>query len=170
MTICTASATRFLQAGRLAVIGASTERSNFGRTVLRELLLHGCDAVAVNPAAFAAGTTKVEGVPCYATIEDVPAPVEGAIVMVGADRSAAVVQACADAGVPRVWLFRGIGSAGAVSDEALRACDERHLEVVAGACPLMFLEPAGMVHRIHRAARRATGAVDRCTHGEHVAS
>jgi predicted CoA-binding protein len=170
MTVCSASATKFLEAGRLAVVGASPEKSNFGRAVLRELLLHGCDAVAVNPAAFADGTTKVEGVPCYANIEDVPEPVAGAIVMVGADRSAEVVRACADAGVPRVWLFRGIGGPGAMSDDALRVCDERHLEVVAGACPLMFLEPAGLVHRIHRAARRATGAVDRCTREERVAS
>ena len=162
MTVCSASATRFLEAGRLAVVGASAERSNFGRAVLRELLLHGCDAVPVNPSAVAVGTTKVEGVPCYARIEDVPGPVEGAIVMVGAERSADVVRACADAGVPRVWLFRGLGSPGAMSDDALAVCDERHLEVVAGACPLMFLEPAGVVHRIHRAARRATGAVDRC--------
>lgn len=170
MTVCTASATRFLEAGRLAVVGASTEKSNFGRTVLRELLLHGCDAVAVNPAAVAAGTTKVEGVPCYASVDEVPGPVAGAIVMVGADRSADVVRACADAGITRVWLFRGIGSPGAMSEEALRLCDERHLDVVAGACPLMFLEPVGMVHRIHRVARRATGGVDRCSHGEHVAS
>jgi predicted CoA-binding protein len=170
MTVCSASAIRFLEAGRLVVIGASPEKANFGRVVLRELLLHGCDAVAVNPAAVAAGTPKVEGEPCYARIEDVPGPVAGAIVMVGADRSADVVRACADAGVPRVWLFRGIGGPGALSDDALRLCDERHLEVVPGACPLMFLEPAGVVHRIHRAARRATGAVDRCTREDRVAS
>jgi predicted CoA-binding protein len=168
MTVCSASATRFLEAGRLAVVGASTEKSNFGRAVLRELLLHGCDAVAVNPAAVAAGTTKVEGVPCYASVADVPGPLAGAIVMVGAGRSAEVVRACADAGVTRVWLFRGIGSPGAVSEEALQLCDERHLEVVAGACPLMFLEPVGLVHRVHRVARRATGAVDRCTGDELV--
>ena len=105
--------------------------------------------------------------PCYATVGEVPGPVEAAIVMVGADRSADVVRACADAGITRVWLFRGLGSAGAVSDEALQVCDERHLETIAGACPLMFLEPAGFPHRVHRAARRVTGAVDRCTR-EHV--
>ena len=170
MTVCSAAALQFLEAGRLAVVGASPDKSNFGRTILRELLDHGCDAVAVNPAAAAAGVTSVEGVGCYAAIEDVPGPVAGAIVMVGADRSPDVVRACADAGVPRVWLFRGIGSPGAMSDDALRLADERHLEVVAGACPLMFLEPAGLVHRIHRAARRLTGAVDRCTPEDRVAS
>jgi predicted CoA-binding protein len=170
MTVCSASAVKFLGAGRLAVVGASPEKGNFGRTILRELLDHGCDAVAVNPSAASAGVTSVEGVPCYATVDDVPEPLDGAIVMVGADRSAAVVEACADAGVPRVWLFRGVGGPGAVSEEALRLCDERHLEVVAGACPLMFLEPVGVVHRVHRAARRFTGAVDRCSGDELVGS
>lgn len=169
MTVCTASATAFLAAGRLAVVGASPERDNFGRTVLRELLDHGCDAVAVNPTATDAGIDEVEGAPCYRTPADVPGPVAGAIVMVGADRAAQVVRACADAGVPRVWLFRGLGGPGALTEDALRACELHHLEVVAGACPLMFLEPVGAVHRIHRAARRLTGAVDRCTEA-HLAS
>lgn len=32
-------------------------------------------------------------------------------------------------------------------------------DVVAGACPLMFLEPVGWFHRVHRAVRRANGAL-----------
>lgn len=157
MTVCTAAATRFLDSGRLALVGASDDRANFGRTVLGALRASGRDVVAVNPS-----TTMVLDEPSYPSIADVPGPVAGAIVMVGADRSADVVAACAEAGIPRVWLFRGLGGSGAVSDEALRLCDEHGLEVVAGACPLMFLEPVGWFHRVHRAARRAKGAVDRC--------
>jgi hypothetical protein len=41
-----------------------------------------------------------------------------------------------------------------VSEEALAVAHEHGLEVVAGACPLMFLEPVGWIHRVHRAARR----------------
>lgn len=157
MTICSDTATRFLDTGRLVLVGASDDRANFGRTVLQAIRESGRDIVPVNPAAETVG-----GEPCYASVEDVPGPVAGAIVMVGPDRSAEVVRACARAGIPRVWLFKGVGGPGAVSDDALRLCDELHLEVVAGACPLMFLEPVGWIHRAHRAARRATGAVDRC--------
>ncbi len=43
------SAEEFLASGRIAVIGASDDPKNFGGTILRELLAHGIDAVAVNP-------------------------------------------------------------------------------------------------------------------------
>ena len=58
-----------------------------------------------------------------------------------------------------MWLFRGVGGQGSVSAEALGVCREHGITVIAGACPLMFLEPTGVVHRVHRAARRRRGAI-----------
>ena len=55
---------------------------------------------------------------------------------------------CAQAGIRRVWLHRGAGQ-GAVTGEALAAGRELGLEVVEGACPMMFLPGTGLVHRIH---------------------
>jgi acyl-CoA synthetase (NDP forming) len=144
------AARAFLASGRLAVVGASDEHDNFGRTVYRELRDHGTDVVAVHPRA-----TTVEGDPCYARVGDVPGTVDGAIVMVPADAAPYVLRDCAAAGVHRVWLFRGIGSPGATTPETLRLADELELDVVPGACPLMFLEPTAWVHRFHRSIRRA---------------
>ena len=36
---------------------------------------------------------------------------------------------------------------------------EAGVDVVPGACPLMFLEPVGWFHRVHRAARRGRHAL-----------
>lgn len=151
-----ALAQEFLDQRRFAVVGASDEPSSFGRTVCKELRARGYEAIAVNPNA-----STVLDAPCYPDIAAVPGGLDGAIVMVHHERSADVVRACVTAGVPRVWLFKGVGGAGAVSDEAVALCRAHRIPVVAGACPLMFLEPVGMVHKIHRGLRHLNGSLAR---------
>jgi uncharacterized protein len=82
-------------------------------------------------------------------------------VMVHRDLAADVVRAAAERGITRVWLFKGLGAPGAVSEEALDECASHGMKVVAGACPLMFLEPVGGLHRLHRAVRRVNGSLGR---------
>ncbi len=154
--ISTEVVTSFLAGRRLAVVGASDERANFGRTVYRELKEHGYDVVPVHPTA-----ASVAGDPCFAELAAVPGPLDGVVVMVGGPRALGVVRACADLEIPRVWLFKGLGGPGAVSDEAVSLCREHGIEVVAGACPLMFLEPVGWFHRAHRGARHLNGSLTR---------
>jgi predicted CoA-binding protein len=144
---------RFLQSKTIAVVGASDQRPNFGRAIYEAFRDHGYTTFAVNPTA-----TTVAGDPCYPTLESLPAAVDGAIVMVGPERAGMVVEAVADAHIPRVWLFKGIGSPGSMSPDVEAMARSRGLDVVAGACPMMFLEPVGAAHRVHRAIRRARGA------------
>lgn len=148
-------ASKFLEEGRVAVIGASDERSNFGRTVCEALLAHGTEVVAVHPSA-----TSSAGAPCYPTISAAPQPVDTAIVMVPASASAGVVEECIASGIKRIWLFKGFG-AGAVSAEAVEACRSSGVEVIEGACPLMFLEPVRGIHSFHRTLRRMNRSVAR---------
>ncbi|HEX4430547.1 MAG TPA: CoA-binding protein [Frankiaceae bacterium] len=148
-----AQAKAFLAAGRIAVVGASDEPKNFGRTIVRALTDHGIDALAVHPRA-----VGVAGRPCYPDLASVPGAVDGVIVMVASSAAVAVVRECMERGIPRVWLFKGSGP-GAVSDDAIRFCDDHGISVVAGACPLMFLEPVGGVHKLHRLIRRANGSL-----------
>jgi len=142
----------FLAQRRLAFVGASHDPGDFSVAVYRELKQRGYELVPVNPAA-----TEVDGDRCHPSVADLPDPVDGAIVMVPADASAEVVQACIDAGIPRVWLHKGAGR-GAVSDEAVALCREHGIEVVDGACPMMFGEHPAWFHRVHRFGRRITGA------------
>lgn len=153
-----ATVTAFLAQRRIAVVGASDDRASFGGTVYRALRDHGYDVVAVNPNARA-----VAGDPCYPDLGSVPAPVEGAIVMVNRANAPDVVQDCVEQRVPRVWLFKGLGGPGALSDEAVKLCEDYGIDVVAGACPLMFLEPVGLPHRVHRSIRRLNGSLQRAS-------
>jgi predicted CoA-binding protein len=146
----------FLAGRRLAVVGASDSPQNFGRTIYEELRDHGYEVVAVHPTA-----ATVQGDPCHPDLGSVPGTIDGVVVMVPKDRSAEVVRAAIDRGVEHVWLFKGAGGASAVSDEAVALCEEHGVAVVVGACPLMFLEPVGAIHRIHRGFRRMTGSLAR---------
>lgn len=144
----------FLRLPRLALVGATDDRRKFGNNVYRELRGRPDGTIVpVNPAA-----TTVEGDPCYPSVSAIPEPVDGAIVMVPAAHAAAAVATCLDAGVPRIWLFRGVG-AGSVTDEAVALCEARGVPVIAGACPFMFLEHTGGMHRFHRGIRRLRGDV-----------
>ena len=57
--------------------------------------------------------------------------------------------ACVAAGIPRVWLHRGMGGK-AAPEEAVRACRDAGIPVVDGACLLMFAAPVAGFHRFHR--------------------
>jgi len=144
----------FLSGHRLAVVGASDDPKSFGRTVYRAFREHGYDVTAVHPTA-----QVVDGDPCVDSLAAVPGPIDGVVVMVGAERAVEVVDQAIALGVGRVWLFKGLGSPGAVSHAAVDACRSHGVDVVAGACPLMFLEPVGWSHRVHRAARRHNGSL-----------
>ena len=139
---------------RIAVVGASDDPQNFGRTVYRELRDHGHDVAAVNP-----GATTVLGDPCHPDLRAVPGVVDVALVMVGPDRAEEAVSDAIAAGVERIWLFKGVGGPGSVSSGAVQLCTDAGVEVVAGACPLMFLEPTALVHRVHRRLRSLRGGV-----------
>ena len=69
----------FLAQKRLAMVGVSTNPQDFSRSLFRELRERGYDMVPVNPKAEA-----MENVRCYARLQDVKPPVEGALVMTSA--------------------------------------------------------------------------------------
>jgi len=141
----------FLKLKRLAVIGVSRNPKDFTRTLFRELKQRGYDAVPVNPDA-----AEVEGLPCYARVEDVSPPVEGALLLTKPAVTERVLEECARAGIHRVWLYRAAG-AGAVSRKALSFCESNGLHAVGGECPFMFLPGAAWPHRFHGFCRKLVG-------------
>jgi uncharacterized protein len=153
MTISERAALEFLGLRRLAVVGASDDPEKFGNTIYKELKSHGYDVVAVNKNA-----ALVDGDAAFPTVTSIPEPVDGVVVMVKADAALDVIDDCAAAGVKRVWLFKGAGP-GAVSADTVARCEQHGIEVVAGACPLMFLEPVAWFHKFHRTIRHLNGSL-----------
>ena len=58
-------------------------------------------------------------------------------------------QPFAERGIPMVWIHRGMGQP-PVPAEAVDFCRNHDIDVVDGACPLMFDEPVHGFHRVHR--------------------
>ena|SRR6266545_202990 len=145
----------FLSRRRLAMVGVSRNPKDFSRVLLRELRARGYDIAPVNPQA-----TEVEGLPCFAHVQDITPPPEGALLMTAAAVTGGVVRDCAAAGVPRIWMYRA-GGKGAVHPEAVDFCRAQGIDVIAGECPFMFLPGAAWPHRLHGVLRKITGTYPR---------
>ena len=148
--VSTAVIDDFLAQRHLAFVGVSHDPKEFSAEVYRQLKRHGYDLHPVNPHA-----DTVDGDPCVADVAGLPDGIDGAIVMVPASASAEVVAACAARGIPRLWLHKGAGPS-SVSDDAVALCRDHGIEVVDGACPMMFMEDAAWFHRAHRWGREVT--------------
>jgi acetate---CoA ligase (ADP-forming) len=101
----------FFEPRGVAVIGASRQRGTIGGEILHNLLSYGFKGPVypVNPSA-----TEIEGVPAFASIEDVPGPVDLAVIVVPAAAVVEVASACARKGVKAlVVISAGFSETGA---------------------------------------------------------
>ena len=71
-------------------------------------------------------------------------------------QSEKVVAEAAAQGIRRVWLQQG-----AQSEAALALCREKGLQAVSGKCIMMFAEPVGSVHGVHRWFAKVFGQLPR---------
>ncbi|MCB0194446.1 MAG: CoA-binding protein [Anaerolineae bacterium] len=133
----------FLAQERIAVVGVSRDEKDFSRGLFREFCNRGYDVVPVNPEAAA-----IEGRLCFAHVQDIRPSVEGALLMTSPELTDKVVRDCAEAGIRRVWLYRGVGP-GAVSESAVAFCRDNDIEVIDGYCPYMFFSNTPFVHKAH---------------------
>ena len=141
----------FLGQKRLAVVGVSRKPEDFSRKLFLELRGRGYDVVPVNPEA-----AEIDGQKCYAHLQDVQPPVDGALLMTSPSASETVVQECASAGIKRVWMYRASGD-GAVSQQAVRFCEAHNISIIPGECPLMFFPHGAWFHRLHGVVNRIIG-------------
>jgi predicted CoA-binding protein len=130
----------FLAQPTLAIVGVSRQGGKFGNMALKELRAKEYQVFAVNPQA-----ETLEGQPCYASLEALPDPVGGLLIVVPPEETEKVVRQAAAAGIQRVWMQQG-----AESEEAIHFCQEQGISTVHGECIMMFAEPTGLGHKMHR--------------------
>ena len=148
------AAQSFFSLDSVALVGASDDKKHFSNAVFLALKDHGVPVIPVNPHEATVGDEI-----CYPNVAAVPGPLDGVIVMVNHETALHIIDECVERGVTHVWLFKGLGGDSAVSDEAIARCRANRIDVIPGACPMMFLQPVKGVHRFHRVMRRAHGAV-----------
>jgi uncharacterized protein len=86
----------------VAVIGASSNRSKYGNKALRAFEHQGYRVIPINPHE-----REVEGHKAYASVLDVPEPIDVATVYVPGDVGLKVVDELAKRGIAEVWLNPG---------------------------------------------------------------
>jgi uncharacterized protein len=107
----------------VAIIGASSNRLKFGNKALRAFARQGYTVVAINPRE-----TTIEGHPAYASVLDVPGPIDMATVYVPPAVGVRVMDDLAKKGIREVWLNPGADGAEVVARarqlglEPIQAC------------------------------------------------
>jgi predicted CoA-binding protein len=112
----------------VAVIGASSNRRKFGNRALRAYIQQGFTVLAINP-----NEAEVEGLKTYASVLDVPGPIDMATFYVPPHIGEKVIDEVAKKGIAEVWLNPGAES-DALVDRA-RALNIRPIQ----ACSIMAI-------------------------------
>ena len=110
----------------VAVVGASRERHKFGNKALRAFRDAGHTVIPINPHE-----TEVEGLRAYASVLDVPGPIDMATVYVQPGTAKALLDEFERKRIPEIWL-----NPGADDDDVLAEARRRRLNVIA-ACSII---------------------------------
>ena len=110
----------------IAVVGASSDRRKFGNKALRAFRDAGHTVIPINPHE-----TEVEGLRTYASVLDVPGPIDMATVYVQPDVAMGLFDEFERKKIPEIWL-----NPGADDDDVLAEAKRRGLNVIA-ACSIM---------------------------------
>ena len=124
-----ASLRPLLQPRSVAVVGASRRRGTAGRAVLRNIVTGGFTGpvYAVNPHA-----RTMEGVPCVASVDDLPGQVDLAVIAVPPSAVAEVAVQCGRHGVRALMVMTsGLGAAGG---DLLAICRQYGMRLVGPNC------------------------------------
>jgi len=145
----------FLGQKRFAFVGVSRKPKDFSRLLFREFRSRGYEPVPVNLEV-----SEIEGVRCYTHLRDIEPPVDSVLLMTSPTVTNLLVRECVDAGIQRVWFYRG-GTQGAMTNAALEICETNGIRVVPGECPFMFFDRTQWFHRFHGFVKKIAGSYPR---------
>lgn len=121
---------QFLASPAFGVVGASTNRQKYGNKVLRCYLQNGRKAIPVNP-----NEPEIEGIPCAATIGDLPANTLSISMITPPAVTAQLVPLAIEKGIRNIWM-----QPGAEHPDAVELCREKGINVIAdGSCVLVVM-------------------------------
>jgi predicted CoA-binding protein len=66
--------------------------------------------------------------------------VDGVLIVTRPDLSEQIAHDCVEAGVPRIWMHNNTFMGSSVSDAGAQYAREHGVTVIAGGCPMMFLD------------------------------
>jgi predicted CoA-binding protein len=146
----------FLAQKRIAVAGVSRNNSHqpAANLIYHRLKRSGHDVFPVNPHM-----QTFEGDQCYPDLKSIPGGVDGVVIVTRPDVTERIVHECGDAGVRRVWMHQSMRKGSSVSPEAVEYCDQHGINVIAGACPMMYGDGVDFGHKCVRWILGLTGGL-----------
>lgn len=120
----------------VAVVGASANPDRASFHVLEFLVRKGFDVVAINPGL--AGK-EIAGRPVYATLAEVPHPIDMVDVFRNSEAAGAAVDEAVAVGAKVVWLQLGVRN-----DAAAARAEAAGLKVVMNRCPAIEMPRLGL--------------------------
>ena len=130
----------FIAQKKIAVVGVSRKKTNFGNAIYKELKQKGYNVFPINPHM-----NTFEGDTCYPDLLSLPEKVDAVIINVPPAQTEKVVREAKQAGINKVWLQQG-----SQSESAIKFCEENEFDCVSNECILMFAQPSAFIHRAHR--------------------
>jgi predicted CoA-binding protein len=112
----------------VAVIGASSNRSKFGNRAVRAFRQQGYTVIPINP-----NEQEVEGLKSYASVLDVPGPIDMASLYLPPEIGEQVIGEIAQKGIAEVWL-----NPGAESDELIARAKALNIQPIV-ACSIVAI-------------------------------
>jgi uncharacterized protein len=104
----------------VAVVGASSNRSKFGNKALRAFVEQGYRVLAINP-----NEAAVEGLKTYASVLDVPDPIDMATVYVQPEVTLRLLDEFQQKRIPEIWV-----NPGAEDDQVMAEARRRQMNVI----------------------------------------
>jgi len=137
----------FMQQPQIAVVGVSRNKNKFGNTVYQTLKKKGIKVLPVNPHL-----TDFDGDTCFSSIETLPPDVKALFINTPPESTIKIVERAYRKGMKHLWLQQGSSN-----DEVIKYLEGKEINYVSDRCIMMFAEPVGSFHRIHKFFSKITG-------------
>ncbi|MEZ5125439.1 MAG: CoA-binding protein [Thermoleophilia bacterium] len=142
----TSESERFWNHDSYAIVGHQAKRA-FPRVTYAGMKRRGMHVFAVDPES-----PEIEGDPAYREFEDLPRPVDAAILELPKDETAEWVAKAADAGIREIWIHQMTDT-----PEALAEAKRRGLHTITGHCAVMYTLDGLSLHSPHRVIWKLIG-------------
>ena len=117
----------FMAQKRFAIVGATDNPEKYGNQIFKNLRARGYEVYPVNPRL-----KELEGVKCYASLDDIPVKVDIVDFVVPPEVTELTLQECKRLGLNRIWL-----QPGSESEAAIDYCHKNNMKVVHDVCVML---------------------------------
>lgn len=155
----------FLKLRHIAIAGISSKTSP-ANAIFKKFKQNGYELYPLHPTM-----KEFLGVPCYKNFADIPQRIEGVFLFTSPAITVSIVRDCLNHKPSYIWMHNMMGiltcdkndtkipDGSSVSVEAANVAQEAGIKVIAGSCPMQFIEPVDIFHKCVRWFARRKGSL-----------